>query len=82
MKEVIEMKMKLKMNKRTKKIIQYVLDLENHFYNWVLNLEFKQSKDEYKLNSSEIRFLLEVNNFNDFLRFFISNARVFSKADK
>ena len=69
------------MNKRTKKNIQYVLDLENHFYHWVLNLEFKHSTDEYKLNSSEMRFLLEVNNFNDFLRFFISNARVFSKAD-
>lgn len=28
-----------------------------------------------------MRFLLEVNNFNEFLRFFILNAR-FSKADK
>lgn len=72
--------MKLKMNKR-KKNIQYVLDTENHFYHWVLNLEFKHSKDEYKLNPSEMRFLLEVNNFNEFLRFFILNAR-FSKADK
>lgn len=52
--------MKLKMNKR-KKNIQYVLDTENHFYYWVLNLEFKHSKDEYKLNPSEMRFLLEVN---------------------
>ena len=69
------------MNKRTKKNIQYVLDTENHFYHWVLNLEFKHSKDEYKLNSSEMRFLLEVNNFNEFFMFFISNAR-FSKADK
>lgn len=72
--------MKLKMNKR-KKNIQYVLDTENHFYYWVLNLEFKHSKDEYKLNPSEMRFLLEVNDFNEFLRFFILNAR-FSKADK
>lgn len=62
------------MNTQTKKNIQYVLDLEHHFYHWVLNLEFKHSKDEYKLNSSEMRFLLEVNDFNDFLRF--------SKADK
>ncbi len=69
------------MNKQTKKNIQYVLDLEHHFFNWVLNLEFKHSKDEYKLNSSEMRFLLEVNDFNYFLRFFISNAR-FSKANK
>lgn len=69
------------MNKRTKKNIQYVLDTENHFYHWVLNLEFKHSKDEYKVNLSEMSFLLEVNDFNDSLRFFISNARV-SKADK
>ena len=77
----MKLKMKLKMNKRTKKNIQYVLDTENHFYHWVLNLEFKHSKDEYKLNPSEMRFLLEVNDFNEFLRFFILNAR-FSKADK
>ena len=69
------------MNKRTKKNIQYVLDTENHFYHRVLNLEFKHSTDEYKLNSSEMRFLLEVNDFNDFLRFFILNAK-FSKAGK
>lgn len=71
------------MNKRKQLIqnIQYVLDTENHFYNWVLNLEFKHSTDEYKLNSSEMRFLVEVSNFNDFLRFFISNSIV-SKADK
>ncbi len=69
------------MNKQTKKNIQYVLNLENHFYHWVLNLEFKHSTDEYKLNSSEMRFLLEVNDFNDLLRFFILNARV-SKAVK
>ena len=68
------------MNKQTKKNIQYVLDLEHHFYHWVLNLEFKHSKNEYKLNSSEMRFLLEVNNFNDFLRFFI-NTKI-SKTDK
>lgn len=70
------------MNKRKRLInnIQYVLDTENHFYHWELNLEFKHSTDEYKFNSSEMRFLLEVNNFNDFLRFFI-NTRV-SKADK
>lgn len=74
--------MKLKMNKRTKKNIQYVLDTENYFYHWVLNLEFKHSKDEYKLNPSEMRFLLEVSNFNDFLRFFILDAKGFSKADK
>lgn len=70
------------MNKRTKKNIQYVLDTENHFYHWVLNLEFNHSTDEYKLNSSEMRFLLEVSDFNDFLRFFILDAKVFSKADK
>lgn len=70
------------MNKRTKKNTQYVLDTENHFYHWVLNLEFKHSKDEYKLNSSEMRFLLEFNDFNEFLRFSILNAKVFSKADK
>lgn len=75
------MKMKLKMNKQTKKNIKYVLNLENHFYNWVINLEFNHSTDEYKLNSSEMRFLLEVNNFNDFLRFFILNEIV-SKAVK
>ena len=71
------------MNKRKQLIknIQYVLDTENHFYHWVLNLEFKHSKDEYQLNLSEMSFLLKVNNFNDSLRFFISNARV-SKADK
>lgn len=71
------------MNKRKQLIknIYYVLDLEHHLYNWVLNLEFKHSTDEYKLNSSEMRFLLEVSNFNDFLRFFISNSIV-SKADK
>ncbi len=70
------------MNKQTKKNIQYVLDTENHFYQWVLNLEFKHTKDEYKLNSSEMRFLLEFNNFNEFLRFSILDAKVFSKADK
>lgn len=75
------MKMELKMNKQTKNI-QYVLDTENHFYHWVLNLEFKHTKDEYKLNSSEMRFLLEFNNFNEFLRFSILDAKVFSKADK
>ena len=69
------------MNKQTKKNIQYVLDTENHFYHWVLNLEFKHSTDEYKVNLSEMSFLLEVNDFNCLLRFFISNARV-SKADK
>lgn len=74
--------MELKMNKRTKKNIQYVLDLEHHFYHWVLNLEFKHSTDEYKLNSSEMRFLLEVSDFNNFLRFFIFDAKVFSKANK
>ena len=63
-----------------KKNIEYVLDTENHFYHWVLNLEFKHSTDEYKLNSSEMRFLLEVSDFNYFLRFFISNSIV-SKAD-
>ena len=76
------MKMELKMNKQTKKNIQYVLDTENHFYQWVLNLEFKHTKDEYRLNSSEMRFLLEFNNFNEFLRFSILDAKVFSKADK
>lgn len=72
------------MNKRKQLIknIQYVLNLENHFYHWVLNLEFKHSTDEYKLNSSEMRFLLEVSDFNDFLRFFILDAKVFSRADK
>lgn len=69
------------MNKQTKKNIHDVLNLENHFYHWVLNLEFKHSTDEYKLNSSEMRFLLEVNDFNHLLRFFILNARV-SKAFK
>lgn len=71
------------MNKRKRLIknIQYVLNSEHHFYHWVLNLEFKHSKDEYKLNSSEMRFLVEVSDFNDFLRFFISNSIV-SKADK
>lgn len=77
----LKVKMELKMNKQTKKNIEYVLDTESHFYHWVLNLEFKHSTDEYKLNSSEMRFLLEVSDFNDFLRLFISNARV-SKADK
>ena len=72
------------MNKRKQLIknIQYVLNLENHFYHWVLNLEFKHSTDEYKLNSSEMRFLLEVSDFNDFLRFSILDAKDFSKADK
>lgn len=70
------------MNKQTKKNIQYVLDFEHHFYHWVLNLEFKHSTDEYKLNSSEMRFLLEVNNFNDFLRFFINTrgSKAFKKS--
>lgn len=60
------------MNKRKRLInnIQYVLDTENHFYHWELNLEFKHSTDEYKFNSSEMRFLLEVNNFNDFFNIF------------
>lgn len=69
------------MNKQTKNNIQYVLNLENHFYHWVLNLEFNHSTDEYKLNSSEMRFLLKINDFNHFLRFSFFNAR-FSKADK
>ena len=66
------------MNKRKRLIknIQDVLDSENHFYHWVLNLEFNHSTDEYKLNSSEMRFLLEVNEVNNFLRFFILTARV------
>ena len=68
------------MNNQTKKNIHYVLDLEHHFYHWVLNLEFKHSKDEYKLNPSEMRFLLEVTDFNDFLIFSL-NAR-FSKPNK
>lgn len=71
----------MKKRKRLIKNIQYVLDLEHHFYHWVLNLEFKHSKDEYKLNPSEMRFLLEVIDFYDSLRFSILNAR-FSKANK
>ena len=70
------------MNKRRLiKNIHDVLNIENHFYHWVLNLEFKHSTDEYKLNSSEMRFLLEVNNFNHFLRFFINtrDSKAFKK---
>ena len=69
------------MNKQTKKNIEYVLDFEHHLYHWILNLEFKHSTDVFKLNSSEMRFLLEVSDINDFLRFFILDAKVFSKAN-
>ena len=70
------------MNKRRLiKNIYDVLNVENQFYHWVLNLVFKHSTDEYKLNSSEMRFLLEVNNFNYFLRFFINtrDSKTFKK---
>ncbi len=58
------------------KNLQDIIDAENQFYNWFLNIEFKPSREEYKFNSSEMRFLVEVNDVSNFLRFYISIKRI------
>lgn len=54
------------------KNLQDIIDAENQFYNWFLSIEFKPSREEYKFNSSEMRFLLEINDVSNYLRFYVS----------
>ena len=58
------------------KNLQDIIDVENQFYNWFLGIEFKPSREEYKFNSSEMRFLLEINDVSNFLRFHISIKQI------
>lgn len=58
------------------KNLQDIIDVENQFYQWFLNIEFKQSKEEYKFNSSEMRFLLEINDVSNYLRFYVSIKQI------
>lgn len=58
------------------KNLQDIIDAENQFYNWFLNIEFKPSREEYKFNSSEMRFLLEINDVSNYLRFYVSIKQI------
>ena len=58
------------------KNLQDIIDAENQFYNWLLSIEFKTSREEYKFNSSEMRFLLEVNDVSNYLRFYVSIKQI------
>ena len=66
------------MNKKKlfEKNLQDIIDAENQFYNWFLNIEFKPSREEYKFNSSEMRFLLEINDVSNYLRFYVSIKQI------
>lgn len=66
------------MNKKKlfEKNLQDIIDVENQFYNWLLNIEFKPSREEYKFNSSEMRFLLEVNDVSNYLKNYLSIKRI------
>ena len=61
------------------KNLQDIIDAENQFYNWLLSIEFKTSREEYKFNSSEMRFLLEVNDVSNYLRFYVSIKQIDKK---
>ena len=58
------------------KNLQDIIDAENQFYNWLLSIEFKTSREEYKFNSSEMRFLLEINDVSNYLRFYVSIKQI------
>lgn len=58
------------------KNLQDIIDAENQFYNWFLSIEFKPSREEYKFNSSEMRFLLEINDVSNYLRFYVSIKQI------
>lgn len=58
------------------KNLQDIIDAENQFYNWFLNKEFKPSREEYKFNSSEMRFLLEINDVSKYLRSYVSIKQI------
>lgn len=58
------------------KILQDIIDAENQFYNWFFNIEFKPSREEYKFNSSEMRFLLEINDVSNYLRFYVTIKQI------
>lgn len=58
------------------KNLQDIIDVENQFYQWFLNIEFKHSREEYKFNSSEMRFLLEMNDVSNYLRFYVSIKQI------
>lgn len=58
------------------KNLQNIIDAENQFYNWFLSIEFKPTREEYKFNSSEMRFLLEINDVSNYLRFYVSIKQI------
>lgn len=58
------------------KNLQDIIDVENQFYNWFLSIEFKPTREEYKFNSSEMRFLLEINDVSNYLRFYVSIKQI------
>lgn len=58
------------------KNLQDIIDVENQFYNWFLSIEYKPSREEYKFNSSEMRFLLEINDVSNYLRFYVSIKQI------
>ena len=66
------------MNKKKMKVknLQDIIDAENQFYNWFLSIEFKPTREEYKFNSSEMRFLLEINDVGNYLRFYVSIKQI------
>lgn len=66
------------MNKKKlfEKNLQDIIDVENQFYNWFLSIEFKPTREEYKFNSSEMRFLLEINDVSNYLRFYVSIKQI------
>ena len=58
------------------KNLQDIIDAENQFYNWFFGIEFKTSREEYKFSSSEMRFLLEINDVGNYLRFYVSIKQI------
>lgn len=58
------------------KNLQDIIDAENQFYNWFLSIEFKPTREEYKFNSSEMRFLIEINDVSNYLRFYVSIKQI------
>lgn len=58
------------------KNLQDIIDVENQFYNWFLSIEFKSTREEYNFNSSEMRFLLEINDVSNYLRFYVSIKQI------